>query len=134
MPSRAKVVAAYLDGRRLKGYTHDFSPSRDKFFLCPEGVAPTPKDRGTPVKLADLKALFFVKQFAGDPTHITPTRVDQRPGTKIEVTFCDGETLIGFSVAFNSQGLGFFVQPADSTANNERIFVVSRNTKQVRVL
>lgn len=47
MQSRAKVVVAYLDGRRLKGYTNDFSPVRDQFFLFPDGVEPKPGDRGT---------------------------------------------------------------------------------------
>ena len=41
MPNPAKVVVAYLDGR-LKGYTSDFSPSRDHFLLLPEGVDTKP--------------------------------------------------------------------------------------------
>lgn len=134
MPSKAKVVAAYLDGRRLKGYTNDFSPVRDYFFLFPEGVEPTPGERGTRVKLAELKALFFVKQFAGDPTHIHRTDTTQQPGKRLEVTFSDGEILIGFRLAFNPTAAGFFLQPADTGSNNERIFVVNRNVKQVRVL
>ncbi len=134
MPSRAKVVAAYLDGRRLKGYTNDFSPARDQFFLFPEGAESASGERGTPVKLADLKALFFVKQFAGDPTHVVPVDSKQQSGKKLEVTFRDGETLTGFSVAYNPKAFGFFLQPADAAANNERIFIVNRNAKQVRVL
>ncbi len=133
MPAKAKVVVAYLDGRRLKGYTNDFSPMRDQFFLFPEGQEPLPGNRGTPVKLAELKALFFVKQFAGDSTHI-PASHGQQPGRKIEVTFADGEILTGFSVAYNPKGVGFFLQSGDVGGNNERIFVVNRNAKQVRVL
>ncbi len=134
MPAKAKVVVAYLDGRRVKGYTNDFSPARDQFFLFPEGAEPAPGARGTPVRLAELKALFFVKQFAGDSTHITPTAVAQQPGKRLEVTFPDGETLIGFSVAYNPKALGFFMQSGDTAGNNERIFVVNRNAKQVRVV
>jgi hypothetical protein len=134
MPSKAKVVAAYLDGRRLKGYTNDFSPVRDHFFLFPEGTESPPVERGMPVKLAELKALFFVKQFAGDPTHIRRSDSTQLPGKKIETSFPDGETMTGFSVAYNPRALGFFLQPDDTTGNNERVFVVNRNVKQVRVL
>jgi hypothetical protein len=134
VPSKAKVVAAYLDGRRFKGYTNDFSPARDQFFLFPEDTDPAPGGRGTPVRLADLKALFFVKEFAGDPTHLRADSATGQPGKKIEVTFRDGEKLIGFSVAYNPKGVGFFLQPADTGANNDRIFVVNRNTSQVRVL
>jgi uncharacterized protein DUF6982 len=135
MQTRAKVVVAYLDGRRLKGYTNDFSPVRDQLFLFPEGVEPKPGDRGTPVRLAELKALFFVKDFAGNPAarREAPDPA-QLLGKKMEVTFADGEKLIGSSVAYNPKNLGFFMQPADSADNNERIFVINRNVKQVKVL
>jgi len=134
MQNRAKVVVAYLDGRRLKGYTDDFSPVRDYFILFPEGGDPKPDDRGTSVRTSELKALFFVKDFAGDPAHKDASRPFQFPGKPIEVTFSDGEKLIGASVAYNPRNLGFFMQPADPTGNNERIFVVNRNVKQAKVL
>ncbi len=134
MPGKARVVAAFLDGRRLKGHTNDFSPVRDQFFLFPEGVDSKPGDRGTPVKVADLKALFFVKQFTGDPARREATETPQQPGKKLEIRFADGEVLSGFTVAYNPKGLGFFLQPADPSGNNERIFVVNRNAKDVRVL
>jgi hypothetical protein len=134
MQTRAKVVVAYLDGRRLKGYTNDFSPVRDQFFLFPEGVDPKPGDRGTPVRVAELKAVFFVKDFAGNPDRREAPDVSQLLGKKIEVTFADGEKLIGSSVAYNPKNLGFFMQAASSADNNERIFVINRNVKQVKVL
>jgi hypothetical protein len=134
MQNRAKVVVAYLDGRRLKGYTNDFSPVRDQFFLFPDGLDPKPGDRGTPVRVAELKAVFFVKDFAGNPDHREATATAPLPGKKIEVTFADNEKLRGSSVAYNPRNLGFFMQPADSGGNNERIFVLNRNVKQVKVL
>ncbi len=134
MPAKAKVVAAYLDGRRLKGYTNDFSPARDQFFLFPESAEGAPVSRGTAVSLAELKALFFVKEFGGDHTRLTPTSVTQQPGKKLEVTFPDGEKITGFSVAYNPKAMGFFMQPGDAAGNNERIFVVNRNAKQVRII
>jgi hypothetical protein len=84
MPSRAKVVVAYLDGRRLKGYTNDFSPARDHFFLFPDGVEPKPGDRGTSVRIVELKALFFVKDFAGDQAHTEVPGASPLPGKRIE--------------------------------------------------
>src|SRR5215467_18753 len=130
MQTKAKVVAAYLDGRRLKGYTNDFSPARDHLVLFPEGSEAG--GRGTPIRLGELKALFFVKDFEGDPMHVSVPDATQRPGRKIEVTFRDGEKMTGFSVAYNPKALGFFLQPADSACNNERIFIVNRNAKQIR--
>ncbi|MBZ5616107.1 MAG: hypothetical protein LAO23_19040 [Acidobacteriia bacterium] len=132
MPNRAKVVVAYLDGRRLRGYTNDFSPVRDQFFLFPDGVESKPGDRGTPVRIAELKALFFVKDFAGNAAHTEGAGTAQLPGRRVEVIFSDGEKLIGSSVAYNPRNQGFFMQPADPTDNNERIFVVNRNVKQAK--
>jgi hypothetical protein len=134
MQTRAKVVVAYLDGRRLRGYTNDFSPVRDQFFLFAEGADPKPGDRGTPVRIAELKALFFVKDFAGDPAHMRVPGTTQLPGRRVEVIFSDGEKLIGSSVAYNPRNQGFFMQPADPSDNNERIFVVNRNVKQAKPL
>ena len=134
MQNRAKVVVAYLDGRRLKGYTTDFSPARDHFLLLPEDVDSEPGDRGTSIRIDELKALIFVKDFDGDPTHNDAPGPFQLPGKPIEVTFSDGEKLIGSSVAYNPKNLGFFMQPADPAGNNERIFVVNVNTKWAKVL
>ena len=134
MQTRAKVVVAYLDGRRLRGYTNDFSPVRDQFFLFPEGADPKPGDRGTPVRIAELKALFFVKDFAGNAARTEAPGTAQLPGRRVEVIFSDGEKLIGSSVAYNPRNQGFFMQPADPTDNNERIFVVNRNVKQAKPL
>ena len=134
MQNRAKVVVAYLDGRRLKGYTNDFSPARDYFILFPEGADPKPGDRGSSVRIAELKALFFVKDFAGNPAHHDSPSTSPLPGKRLEVTFSDGEKLIGASVAYNPKNLGFFMQPADPSGNNERIFIVNRNVKQAKVL
>jgi hypothetical protein len=135
LPNRAKVVVAYLDGRRLKGYTNDFSPARNQFFLFPEGQEPNPGERGIAVKLENLKAVFFVKDFTGNPQHKpSTTQLLQGLGKGLEITFADNEMLIGTSVAYNAKALGFFIQPADATTNNERIFVVNQNVRQVRIL
>ncbi len=134
MQNPAKVVVAYLDGRRLKGYTNDFSPACDHFFLFPEGVEPKPGDSGKSIRIDELKAVFFVKDFAGDPAHKDASGAFQLPGKPIEITFSDGEKLIGSSVAYNPKNLGFFMQPADPAGNNERIFIVNLNTRQAKVL
>ena len=134
MQARAKVVVAYLDGRRLKGYTNDFSPVRDQFFLFPEGQEAKPGERGTAVRFGSLKAVFFVKDFAGNPDHQPSTDSTPMPGKKMEVTFADNETMRGTTVAYNAKALGFFLQPLDRGGNNERVFIVNQNVRSVRVL
>ena len=136
MQTKTKVVAAFLDGRRLKGFLFDFSAVRGYFFLFPESDGETPAGaRGLLVRLGELKALFFVKEFDGNPGYReqTPSHAT-RPGEKVEVTFSDGEALVGFTDPLNATGLGFFLTPADPKSNNEWVFVISSNVRSVRQL
>ena len=55
MPAKTKVVVAFLDGRRLKGFLFDFSPVRGYFFLFPESdPALESSARGLLVRLSEL--------------------------------------------------------------------------------
>jgi hypothetical protein len=129
--SRSRVVVAYLDGRRLKGYVYNFSPLHEFFRLFPHEE--TTQARGTDVQLKDLKAVFFVKDFAGNPAYKESQRVDPaRVGRRIEVTFADGEVINGTTDTYNPQKPGFFIAPADPAWNTIRVFVVKKNAKQIR--
>ncbi len=124
-----KVVVAYLDGRRLKGYVYDFSALKDSFTLLPQ-ENPL-QEKGKRVEMKDLKAVFFVKDFQGTPGyHEDPSADAQLHGRKIEVTCRDGEKLVGKTEGFNPQKIGFFMFPADPKSNNLRIFVINRNSLQ----
>lgn len=128
----SKLVVACLDGRRLKGYVFNFSPLRERFRLFPE--ANSVPESGTDVELADLKALFFVKDFAGNPQYKERYESNGGRGRRLEVTFKDGEKIIGTTEGWSPQKPGFFLFPADAKTNNLRIFVVNRNVAQVRLL
>ncbi|HEY1271809.1 MAG TPA: hypothetical protein VGF08_07480 [Terriglobales bacterium] len=138
MQNRAKVVVAYLDGRRIKGYVFDFSALKESFYVFPDEnghPATMHPEHGTPVQLKDLKAVFFVKDFAGNAEHRdkVPEAI-QRHGRQLEVIFRDGEVQVGVTEAYNPQKPGFFMFPADLECNNERIFVINRNVSEVRVV
>jgi hypothetical protein len=62
-----KVVVHYADGRVAKGHTGDFNPGHPTFTLAPVGDGASSEP--VTVRLADLKAVFFVKDFAGDPEY-----------------------------------------------------------------
>jgi hypothetical protein len=129
------VVARYQDGRVLKGVTNDFLPAKDRFHLVPLESAPGSKP--VEVLIADLKALFFVRDFAGDPQHKESGEFDPAKaagGRKIRVLFKDGETLVGTTQGYQPGRPGFFVIPADAKSNNERCFVVSVATREVSFL
>jgi hypothetical protein len=124
-----RVVARFRNGKVVRGYTNDFHPSKTHLHLTPEDKAGDPMF----VALSQLKAVFFVREFAGDPTHVEHQEfASSQAGRKIEVAFEDGEVLRGTTLAYRADGSGFFVQPADAGSNNMRVFVSPGATLHVR--
>jgi PilZ domain len=126
-----RVVARLRNGQVQRGYTNDFHPSKAHLHLTPEDKS------GETMFLAvsQLKAVFFVREFAGDPSRVDRTEFDNaHHGRKIEVTFDDGEVLRGTTLAYRDNGCGFFVQPADAGSNNMRVFVSPDAIVDVRLL
>jgi hypothetical protein len=116
------VVARLLDGRVVKGRCLDLSPDKP---VCHVLTA----DQG-PVKvaLADVKAVFFVKDLQGDPRyqeHRTPDPRDPRArGARVlEIRFADGEVLLGLAATYQPTRSFFFVIPVDPASNNVRVLV-----------
>jgi hypothetical protein len=128
-----KIVARFKDGRILKGFTNDFLPTKPLFHLNTADAASPPT--AVEVRIADLKAIFFVKDLnskAQPHTHrqdFDPTK--PAIGRKIRVVFQDGEILTGTTQGYDASRPGFFVVPADSASNNDRCFVVKGSTQQV---
>lgn len=126
-----KVVARFADGRMVKGTTSDFTPAKDSFQVSTSSGGAT----GTvQVAKRDLKAVFFVRDFAGNPQHVERIAFDpSRPvlGRKLEVEFSDGEVLVGTTQAYQPNRPGFFMVPADADSNIERCYVVVAATRQV---
>ncbi len=52
-------------------------------------------------------------------------------GRKVRVLFTDGELLVGTTQGYDARRPGFFVFPADTESNNERIFVVRGAIQQI---
>jgi len=127
-----KVVVRYQNGEVLKGQTSDFLPTKSVFHLS---VIDAPA--GTPplvVHLSGVKAIFFVKDFAGNREREEVLGFPaEKPviGRKIKVTFSDGETLVGTTQGYDPTRPGFFMIPADPASNNDRCFVVTSAAKQV---
>lgn len=127
-----KVVARYQDGRILKGFASDFLPNKEMFHLALADAPPGAKP--VEVRTAELKALFFVKDFAGNPHYKDSEEYDtSKPviGRKIKVLFSDGELIVGTTQGYQQGRAGFFVTPADPRSNIERCYVVSAATHRV---
>ncbi len=131
---KVKVVARYSCGRVMKGFTQDFFPAKKLFHLTP---ADNPSDEPIEVSIDDLKAVFMVGDFDGQPQYKERKKyVDgEKPsGQKVEVTFRDGEVLVGSTLGCDLKRQGFFVFPADPQSNNIRVYVVSSFVEKVRHL
>lgn len=130
-PELLKIVARYLDGRVLKGTTQDFFPHRPTFRLRPE------KGPAVDVALKELKAVFFVKDYAGnakreDIRGFLEAPDENQHGYKIAVRFRDTELMLGYSLSYSALRPGFFVWPADTGSNNLRIYVMTHATVDVK--
>jgi len=131
---KIKVVVRYSDGRLIKGFTEDFFPNKDRFHL-----APTNNPAGGPIEVSmkDLKAIFVVRDFVGNSLYKERKKYiegEKPSGKKVEVTFMDGEVLVGSTLGYDPKRQGFFIFPADPKSNNIRVYVVSSAAKNVRYL
>lgn len=127
-----KVVARFVDGRLIKGDTSDFVPAKDRFHVRMSTAAAGEKP--IEIQMKDLKALFFVKDFAGDPQRHDRKDFDgSRPkhGRKIRVVFNDGEVLVGTTQGYQPGRPGFFLEPADHESNIDRCYVVTAATREI---
>jgi len=130
-----RVVARFADGRLAKGTTSDFSPEKEFFHMSvtahPSGVM------SLAIQMRDLKALYFVKDFAGDPERVDRNEFDLSHPTimrPVSVTFVDGEVLVGTTASYQSGRPGFFLLPADASSNIERCYVPVAATREIRFL
>jgi hypothetical protein len=125
-----RIVARYRDGRVVKGTTNDFLPTRASFHLMPAAGGPAQA-----VPIAELKALFFVRDLVGNKDY-SEKKTFERPavGRKVRVTFDDGEVLVGTTQGYQPGRDGFFMVPVDPLSNNERIYVLTAATTDVTLL
>ena len=108
--SHRKVVARYADGRLVKGYTFDFGPAQTRFHVFEQ---PSATGTSTQVLVRELKAVFFVRDFIGNPTRQDgqkfPTGEVARP--HVEVRFRDGEVMVGVADSPATDSSGFLPHP-----------------------
>jgi len=129
-----KIVARYINGKVIKGLTQDFFPNKDRFHLQFVGKSTA---EASEIDLKDLKAVFFVRDYIGDYQYDerkSYTEGEKASGRKMEVTFKDGEVMVGSTLGYDPSRPGFFLFPADPKSNNMRVFVVSTAVKRTRFL
>ena len=89
------------------------------------------------MRIKDLKAVFFVRDFGGDPSYHERKQFaegERTPGRRVQVAFKDGEVLVGTTLGYNPGRPGFFFIPVDPKSNNLKVFAVAAAVTNVRFL
>ena len=121
-----RVVIHFKDGIIKKGNTSDFLPNKKTFHLN------SLDGKIDEIDVENVKAMFFVKDHEGDKDRKREYKdVIAGGGKKVEVSFNDGETIIGYVLGYSPNRQGFIMTPADLSGNNERIFVVQTAINRV---
>lgn len=131
-----KAILRFLDGRMLKGFIRDFTLADDYVYIEDESSG------AQKIKLKELKAIFFVKDFLGNKGHREKKSfIGVKPaGKRLFIRFKDGEQMTGFlegdtpwekGFFLEKKEKGFFFKPVDEDSNNVRIFVVTSSLLDV---
>ncbi len=124
-----KVVIQFKDKTIKKGSTSDFLPNKNSFHL------ESPHGEIVEIYMEKLKAIFFVRDHLGNSEYKEQyTENIPGGGRKIKVRFSDGEVLIGYSQGYAPNRPGFFLVPADTKSNNERVFILKSATENVEFI
>jgi Family of unknown function (DUF6982) len=130
-----RIVVRFKNGKIIKGYTQNFFPNKPAFHVSPgEG---TGAQDTTEVRMEQLKAVFFVKDFAGDRSFKERKALRQgekAQGRLMEVTCSDGEIIVGSTTGYDPKRPGFFLFPVDAAWNNVKAYIVSSSVTRVRFL
>lgn len=129
-----QIVVRFLDGRSLKGFTTDFIAGKEVFHVTETASSSI---KPVEVQVSKLKAVFFVKDLVGNADYKERLAFDPSkpaPGRKIYVLFKDGERIVGLTQGYKPGRAGFFLVPADPLSNNERIYIVTSSTQEIKFL
>ncbi len=128
---RRKLILRKRDGTmvRCETHTHFSAAFKTLKVIGTDGQVAA-------VSLDDLKAIFFVRDFQGNPNYQPQQEFSEespKAGQAVRVTFHDGEVLRGRVLNMADGQRGFFMFPADPLDNNERIFIVRSADLRVEV-
>ena len=135
-----KLVAHFKDGQISKGFSRDFDPAVESFYLVRrEGEVTSSRS----IQVEDLKALFHVKTWGREDRHLgqeagfphgTGNRSESVSMVKTVLEFYDGEKIYCYSEDYDPQRKGFYVLPADPRDNNSKIFVLNSSLINIQFL
>ena len=125
-----KVVVHYMDKTLVRGHAHFF------FHVQNQAEMTDLDGNKVDIDLSRVKAVFFVKEFGGNPEYGEQMEFKNGSptfGQKIQIVFVDGEILLGRAMGYRPEEKGFYFKPADPRSNNEVIFVPVGALKEVKI-
>jgi Family of unknown function (DUF6982) len=134
-----KVIVRYSDGRVLRAYL----PAEYQIASAPQRLEVLAlqdvNGASLDVGASEIKAIFLVKSFEGNPNYVEFKNFPQRPGGPglwLSVVFKDRESLEG--VAPNSLATFidtiFFMTPPDPRSNNQAVLVSKTFLADMQIL
>ena len=131
--TRKRVVIRKLDKSLIKGF---LDPNR---FLAPEIEILDREGKLWRVPIEDIKGIFFVRDFDGNPDRAERKIFRSRPrlaGLWTRITFKDTEVLEALlpNDLLSVDPLGYLVTPPDVYSNNLKVFVPRTSLTSMEVL
>ena len=140
-------VVIHVENQVIKGFLQNRQENtldallRDASALPPPflRIRPLGQDSFQEIAIEDTKAIFYVKDFDGDPRHKDLRFYRGAPivhGVWVRVEFLDGEIMEGLvhnTIRFLADS-GFFVRPTDPESNNRLVYVLKRWLRDCRIL
>jgi len=130
---KQKLVIRFASGKILKGTSYNLDLNGAGFYLNPKESSR--EDERLFIRYADIKAVFFVRNFEGLPedAELEDAAEWYPEGSEILVEFPDGEVIEGFSLTqYREEAPRFHLIPTDQNTNNISILVERSNTASVR--
>jgi hypothetical protein len=146
-PIKSEKVVVQFGSRIMKGYLESpkWNTIEELLSSSPQGapevfrVRPVDSNKVEEISINDIKAVFYVDNFEGNPVrnHLNfHTRAPIVHGIWMRFQFLDGEVMEG--IVFNSIRYlvdpGFFVLPTDPGSNNKLVYVVKSWLVDHRIL
>ncbi|MCX7959584.1 MAG: FHA domain-containing protein, partial [Deltaproteobacteria bacterium] len=114
-----RIVIRYFSGKIIKRIISDINIDIDKLTI--RNVL-TGQFESYP--MADLKAVFWVKNLIGDPSRVDRQGfVKEADPSNLFVEFKDGECQWGSQSGYSEKSYGFFFYPHDADSNNIKCYI-----------
>ncbi len=117
-----KLEVHFKNKKILKGSTYKLDPQSVGFHLVP--VEPVGEEDRVYVHFADLKAIYFVRDFEGKSDPGEAPQEHSAEAQEVKVAFQDGETLEGWTLHyFDPSCKRFFIKPKEGGGNRISVLV-----------